>query len=56
MDENLPEYQLLAAGQVPGSALDLDDKKASKGPEVNIVRLGGVNDAVDCAAVRDAKY
>jgi hypothetical protein len=56
VDENLPEYQLLTAGQTPNSALELKDKKPSKGPEVSIVRLGTLADDIGCAAVRDAKY
>jgi hypothetical protein len=56
IDENLPEYQLLAAGQTPNSSLELKDAKPSKGPEVSIVRLGTLTDDIGCAAVRDAKY
>lgn len=56
LDENLPVYQLLAAGQTPMSSLELADQQPSKGPEVKTVRLGDVDDAVSCADVRDAKY
>jgi hypothetical protein len=56
LDENLPVYQLLAAGQEPSSALDLQDKRPSRGPEVRAVRLGDLGAAVGCAEVRDATY
>jgi hypothetical protein len=56
LDENLPTYALLAAGQTPNSALKLSNAKASPGPQIKILRLGDVTDAVSCAQVRDAKY
>jgi hypothetical protein len=56
VDENLPEYMLLAAGQTPDASLDLADRMPSRGPEVRAVRVGDVDAAVSCADVRDAKY
>lgn len=56
LDENLPVYRVLAAGQVPSSALQLQDVRPSRGPEVRAVRLGDLSAAVGCAEVRDAKY
>jgi hypothetical protein len=55
MDENLPVYMLLSAGETPDSDLNLADKGASKGPEVSVVRLKPGN-AVGCADARSAKY
>jgi hypothetical protein len=52
----LPVYQLLAAGQVPSTTLQLEDVRPSRGPEVKAVRLGDLSAAVGCAEVRDAKY
>jgi hypothetical protein len=52
LDENLPVYLLLSAGQTPDAGLNLADKSASNGPEIRLARLKGS----DCAAVRDAKY
>ncbi|HKP55092.1 MAG TPA: hypothetical protein VJV78_00145 [Polyangiales bacterium] len=55
MDENLPVYMLLAAGQIPDSDLKIADKSASKGPEVSVVRLKpGAMTA--CQDARSAKY
>jgi hypothetical protein len=56
LDENLPEYTLLAAGQTPSNSLSITDRQASRGPEVKAVRLGDVDADVSCADVRDAKY
>jgi hypothetical protein len=56
LDENLPEYLLLNAGQTPASSLQLDDKSASDGPSVSVVRFGATNMDVSCADVRAAKF
>ncbi|HKU41522.1 MAG TPA: hypothetical protein VJR89_25370 [Polyangiales bacterium] len=55
LDENLPVYMLLAAGETPDSDLELSDTRPSRGPEVSVVRLKP-GAAVRCEDVRNAKY
>jgi hypothetical protein len=56
MDENLPIYHVLGAGETPASNLMITDKAASTGPQFGFVRLGNVGDPVSCADVRAAPY
>jgi hypothetical protein len=56
MDENLPIYRVLAAGEAPDDVLNVVDESASLGPLFSMVRLGRAGDAVTCQAVRDAAY
>jgi hypothetical protein len=56
IDENLPVYELLAAGATPRRVLDLANRAASQGPDIALVRLGAASAAVSCAQVRAAKY
>lgn len=56
MDENLPIYRVLAAGEAPDPVLNVVDKAPSAGPLFSMVRLGRAGDPVTCQAVRDAAY
>jgi hypothetical protein len=56
MDENLPIYDVLLAGETPTPPIMVDNMAASAGPIISIVRLGNVGDPVDCEAVRTAPY
>jgi hypothetical protein len=56
MDENLPIYRVLAAGETPDPMLNVVDEGQSDGPLFSMVRLGRAGDAVTCQAVRDAAY
>ena len=56
MDENLPIYKVLSAGEKPDMVLNVVDKGQSAGPLFSMVRLGRAGDPVGCQAVRDATY
>jgi hypothetical protein len=54
VNQSLPDYDALALGETPSSALTLANKAPSAGPEYRIVRLHGLNDAASCADARAA--
>ena len=54
LDDNMPVYELLAAGEIPRALLDLRDRSASKGPDIRLVRLGAATDTFSCERVREA--
>jgi hypothetical protein len=56
IDQNLPVYGVLAAGERPDSDLNLQNEEPSPGPRLQIVRLGDATAEVECEAVRDANY
>jgi hypothetical protein len=56
MDQNLPIYLVLGAGEAPPSTLKLENMAASAGPHISMVRLGDIGDPVSCEDVRAAAY
>lgn len=54
LDENLPEYALLSAGDPPPGILNLSDRMPSRGPLASVRRIAGPGEAVSCEAVRAA--
>jgi hypothetical protein len=55
VDENLPIYQILNAGQAPDPVLKVD-QAPSEGSQFSLVRLGALGDRVGCTDVRNAPY
>lgn len=56
LDQNLPVYTLLRAGESPDAMLKLDDTAPSPGPRFGLRRLGKPSDVVTCADVRAATF
>jgi hypothetical protein len=56
MDENLPIYNVLRAGQAPDPMLSVPDHAPSEGPKFSLVRVGAPGESVTCAEIRDAAY
>ncbi|MDH5671249.1 MAG: hypothetical protein OEZ06_03815 [Myxococcales bacterium] len=56
VDENLPIYHILAAGEIPNPALMGIDTSPSIGPETRMVRLGDLDFPASCAEVRSAAF
>lgn len=56
VDENLPEYHLLSAGERPAASLDLKNDAPSPGPQFAVVRMGGLDEEFTCAEVRSARF
>lgn len=56
IDQNLPVYTILRAGDAPDMSLMLDDTAPSPGPRFGLRRLGSLKDDVDCADVRAAAF
>lgn len=56
MDENLPIYQVLLAGQTPADPIKVENMEASSGPKIRLVRLGDLSSDVTCEDVRSAPY
>jgi hypothetical protein len=56
MDENLPQYKVLAKGERPPSALGIPDDSPSVGAVSSFVRLGAPGDTVSCEQVRQAAF
>lgn len=56
LDQNLPVYTILRAGEAPDAMLKLDDMSPSPGPRFGLRRLGKPSDVVTCADVRAATF
>jgi hypothetical protein len=56
MDENLPIYDVLLAGEAPMAPIKVENMAPSVGPKISLVRLGDIGGDVTCENVRDAPY
>lgn len=56
IDQSLPDYRVLSAGDTPESSVSLSDLSPSPGPLVRAVRFAPSADAVSCERVRAAAY
>jgi hypothetical protein len=56
IDQSLPVYTLLSAGQKPAGVGTGVDASPSKGPQVGVVRFGPLSQDVSCEAIRNANY
>jgi hypothetical protein len=56
MDENLPIYYVLGAGETPAQNLMITNKSPSTGTQFGFVRLGKLGEPMSCADVRAAPY
>jgi hypothetical protein len=56
IDESMPEYRVLSAGEKPSTSSTRVDGTASKGPVISVVRLGESRSFVTCDQVRTASY
>jgi len=54
VNQSLPDYDALALGETPSSALKLSNDDPSPGPRYRIVRLHGLDEAANCADAREA--
>ena len=54
VNRSLPDYDALALGESPSSALELADDEPSEGPRYRIVRLHGLGESASCADARAA--
>jgi hypothetical protein len=55
LDQSLPEYTVLSAGQRPPATTRVD-RSASPGPTVSVVRFGATSMPISCDDVRNAEY
>jgi hypothetical protein len=55
IDESMPMYRVLSAGETPGASRSNRDNMPSLGPAVSIVRLTGAT-AFGCADARNAAF
>jgi hypothetical protein len=56
VDQNMPTYRILAAGATPNPELKIPDMTPSRGPALQLLRMGPENAAVSCEQVRAAQY
>jgi hypothetical protein len=56
MNEHLPRYRIYPEGEIPPDVLDMPDKSSSKGSQLSLVKLGGLDDSVGCVDIREAAY
>jgi hypothetical protein len=56
IDQSMPEYQVLTAGQAPAETSSRKNVMPSPGPTVSVVRFGTAGMSVSCDMVRQAKY
>lgn len=56
MDENLPIYDVLLAGETPTDPIKVENMAPSTGPKISLVRLGDLGGDVTCENVRNAPY
>jgi hypothetical protein len=56
IDQSMPEYQVLSAGQAPSETSSRKNVMPSPGPTVSVVRFGSAGMSVTCDMVRQAQY
>jgi hypothetical protein len=56
IDESMPDYHVLAAGEQPSTTSSRTDTKPSPGPVISVVRFADNSHPISCEQVRTASY